>query len=67
MGNVISILEARRSRPLRDRVRPPDHIGTIALFIGVRIEHWGEPRPETFDDTPQQGPATPGRRRRRRG
>jgi len=64
MGDVVQLSEARRShRPFR-RDTTPAGPATIALFTGVRIEHWSECAPEPVD-APRTRPTTPRRRRRR--
>lgn len=66
MGDVVQISEVGR----RPRWRTPRPIGaepaTIAFFTGVRIERWVEGATAPVVASPEAGPRTPPRRRRRK-
>ena len=47
MGHVISLSEAARVRPFRQREPAPEGGATISLFLGVRYERWGKPADHT--------------------
>jgi hypothetical protein len=64
MGDVVDLTEARRMRPHRRSEIEISEPGTIALFTGVRIEHWDERDPRS-GGSPHTRPTPPRRRRRR--
>jgi hypothetical protein len=66
MGDVVFLSQIRRLQPRRGHGPATGEFGTIALFTGVRIERWPEPRPALVEPAPESAPTTPRRRRRRR-
>lgn len=63
MGDVVQFSQLRRSNLRRRSPAEVSVTGTIALFTGVRVEHWGEHDPEP-DDAARTRPTRPRGRRR---